>query len=328
MKKSVFSVCVLLALSPMTAHADGQGLPLNYDGISFVEEPIAVPIGPGTVNINTRLEQVAEYDFSEDEDEYNTGVTVNTSYEMQLPNDWQVGVQYFSEYDRLAVNDERDEYQDDLSFFVRDYWGTVAVGNVTGMVHTQARRSLGYGTAVLENDNFIGELDETGAYYSVRSNAYRLLATADQEGRAEAGLLYEQPVGKSVYFGSLRFRKGDTGENYIDEQNDTYGGALVGKYTYASFQANAQLGYETLEEQNDASDDHYFSSVGLIYKYGSYCVSAEGGLGSYDKQDRRAFALGGRVDIARGLSLNMGINYDFSEGGENLKSSTAMRYEF
>jgi len=311
------------------AHADGQSVPINYDNLSFFEEPLAISLGPATLNTNILLDQEARYDLIEDDNDYNSRAQMHTLLETQLPNDWQAGLQYFARYNRLADNDQNDEYTDDLSFFISDHWGTVALGNVTNAVFAEARRSAGFGNANLTNDNFLGDLDETGAFYRFRINAYQLLATVDQEGRGEAAFIYEQPIRTANYFAALRLRKGNISENAdFSSRGDTYGAALVGKFTFASFEANAQLGYENIDDEDQENENHYFGSLGMLYKYGSYRFSASGGLGSYDGDDRRAFSLGSRIDVARGLSLNFGLNYSYVDEAEDFKTSSSVRYEF
>lgn len=328
----LFSVCCFLTiLGSNKPLADGQGLPINYDSISFLKKPMAFSFGPATLSTNVILDQRINYNISNDEDTYNSRVNGNFVLETQLPNDWQLGLQYFARYDRLADNDENDEYRDDFSFFMSDYWGTVALGNVTQSVFAEARRSSGFGNADLSYDNFIGALDETGSFYNIRFNAYEFLVTADQEGRAEAAFVYEQPVDTDVYFLSARFTKGNTQDNagfQSASTNETYGAAFVGKYTYASFQLNTQFGYEFIEELDDRYNDHYFGSLGVLYKYGAYRLSAEGSLANYDKQDRRSFALGSHIDVARGLSWNAGLNYAYEDKTEDLSSIVSLRYEF
>lgn len=324
------TIMIVTAFAPIAAYADGQGVPINYDNLSFFEEPLAVEIGPATLNTNFLMDQAAQYNSTTEKDTYNTRAKGEFTIETELPNSWQLGATYISEYNRLADNDERDEYTDDVAVFISDEWGTLAGGNVTGSVHENTRRKKGFGNADLANDGFVGELDETGAYYSIRYNSYGVSVTADQEGRAEAGLSFERPIGKSYYRAAARLRKGDTAENVdIAEDGDTYGGALVGQYIYASTLIDAQVGYEAVDRDSaNGTNDHVFGSLGMQYKYGAYRVSAEGSLSRYDGQDRRAFALGSCVDIARGASLNFGVNYEYANDDDDTTALSSVRYEF
>ena len=320
-------------LCSLPALADGQGVPINYDNISFFEEPLAVGIGAATINANILVDQAVRYNSTTEDDTYNTQVIGDVSIEAELPNSVQVGVNYVGNYDRLAENDENDEndeYTDDVAVYLSDEWGTLAGGNVTGSVREKTRRSRGFGNADLVNDDFVGQLDETGGFYSILYNSYEISITADQEGRGEAGLSFERPIGKSVYFASARLRKGNTTEtSEVAVDADTYGGALVAKYTYASFLIAGQLGYELVDRKGaGGKDDHIFGSIGAKYKYESYRFSVEGALGRYDGGDRRAFALGSRVDVARGISINSGLNYNYTNNNDDTTALLSARYEF
>jgi len=329
MYNKFFTFLLISMTLPINAFADGQGVPINYDNLSFFEEPLAIEIGPATVNTNLLIDQAVRYDTTSEDDTYNTRVNGQITAQTQLPNSWQVGATYVGNYDRLADNDENDEYLDNFSVFISDEWGTLAGGNVTQSVRENTRRKRGFGNADLANDEFLGQLDETGVFYSVRYNSYVASAAADKEGRAETGLSFERPIGKHVFFVSGRVRKGDTSESTdIAEDGDTYGGAVVGRYIYASTLIETQIAYETIDlDSTSQNNDHVFGSIGTQYKYGAYRLSAEGSLGRYDGQDRRAFALGSRIDIARGTSLNLGVNYEHTNNQEETTGIASVRYE-
>lgn len=322
-------IALCCALFPVIAHADGQGVPINYDNLSFFEEPLATELGPATLSANILFDQSVQYNSESKRDFYNTRANAHILLETQLPTSAQIGLQYFAEYNRLADNDENDEYTDNLALFLSDEWGTIALGNVTGSVRENTRRKKGFGNSDLAYDDFIGALDETGSFYSVRYNSYEISVTADQEGRAEAGISFQRPIGENNYFASLRLRKGDQAEgDTTDEGGKTYGSAFVAQYTYASFLMDTQIGYEVIDvTRTDDKNDHIFGSLGTQYKYGAYRFSAEGSLGRYDSEDRRALALGSRVDVARGLSLNFGLNYEYSDHNDETEGLASFRYE-
>ena len=318
------AVAIMLFSTP--SWADGQSAPINYDSLSFVEEPLAVEIGPATVSAKLLFDQSAQYDTTSDDDTYNTRINGDFSIQTQLPNSWRIKANYVSNYNRLAD----DEYTDNAALSISDEWGTLAGGNVTGSVYEKTRRQRGVGNAALSNDNFIGSLDQTGGFYSVRYNSYELSMTADKEGRAEAGVSFERPIGQSNYFTSARIRKGNASENSsINQDADSLGGAIVGEYSYGSFLLDGQIGYEHIDHENiNNEDDHIFGSFGTQYKSGAYSFSIEGGLGRYNDDARRAASLGSRLDIARGTSLNFGINYTFSNDHDNTSALGSIRYEF
>ncbi len=331
--KKYFSFAALFSMSfmPFNAFADGQSVPINYDNISFFEEPLAVELGPATLNANILVDQAVRYSSAINESSYNTNVVGEFNVETELPNTVQIGAKYIARYDRLRENDE-NRYSYDIALYASDEWGTIAGGNVTGSVRENTRRNKGFGNADLQNDDFIGGLDESGAFYSVRYNSYQASLTADQEGRVEGGVSFERPIGKSVYFASARARKGDTTENtnIANTLNaDTYGGAVVAKYTYASFLIDGQIGYEKINHNNtNEKDKHIFGSLGTQYKYGAYRFSAEAALGEIDGEETRNVALGSRIDIARGASVNLGVNYTHENDDEDTSGIASVRYEF
>ncbi|MEM9123077.1 MAG: hypothetical protein AAGB03_07110 [Pseudomonadota bacterium] len=328
MKRSVSFLAVLLGSTTLSVHAfaDRQAVPINYDALSFFEEPLAVEVGPATLSANMLVDQAAQYNWTSEDDEYNTRANADVLLATQLPNSWRASINYVANYNRLAD----EEYTDNVALSLSDAWGVLAGGNVTESVREKTRRARGVGNAELANDNFFGALEEAGGFYSVRFNSYEVSVAADGEGRAEAGLAFERPIGKANYFLSARVRKGDTSEgSALDAEAETLGGAVVAEYSYASWQLDAQAGYESIDLE-DAGDenDHMFGSLGVQYKFGAYSFSAEGGIGAYDGEDRHAFALGSRVDVARGFSVNLGLNHKEVDEEEDTTALASGRYEF
>lgn len=326
-----YMLVAAVCLTPSFAYADGESVPINYDNVSFFEEPLAAEVGPVTVSVNTLVDQSVEHSTQADKVRYNTQAVGDLVVETELPNTWQLKGEYVANYERL----KKDSYDDDMAVSLSDEWGTVAVGNVTGSVFEHSRRKRGCGHAELSNDNFLGALDETGGFYSVEYNSYHFSVTADQEGRVEAGASFGRPIGKYDYFAGVRVRKADAGEDpgdtvtALNSPGDTYGTAVVGQVVYASFFADAQIAYENVDLDNQAgSNDHTFASVGAQYKDGAYRYSAEAGVGNYDGDERRAFALGSRIDIARGASINLGVNYTYENDDDDVTSIGSVRYEF
>ena len=330
MRKALPLTVLALCAYSAPAFADGQGVPINYDNLSFFEEPLAARVGPATVSANLLFDQAAQYNTRSDRDTYNTRINGDFMIETELSNSWQVGARYVANYDRLENNDELKKYVDNLALFAEDEWGTVAVGNVTGSVRELSRRKRGFGNSDLKFDNFVGELDETGAFYSIDYNAFNVALTADQEGRAEVGLSFEQPYGTRVWGAGVRLRKGDIAENlHNGERGDTYGATVVGSYTYASTLINGQIGYEHVDDDNATitESDHVFGSVGMQYKYGAYRFSADGAVSEFNDETRRSVALGSRIDMARGASVNLGVNYEHDGADEDLETIASVRYE-
>ncbi len=324
------NICLKLAFSlgvfvAAPAWADGQSVPINYDNLSFFEEPLAAEVGPVTLNANLLADQAVQYNTTTEKDTYNTILTGSFRAETELPNSWQIGAQYFSRYSRL----DDDEYSDNVAVFISDEWGTLAGGNVTGSVTEKVRRDRGIGNAALGTAMFIGQLDEAGGFYAVDINSYNFSIAADQEGYAEAGLRFERPIGINNYVLGARVRRGSLSENSdFGVEGDTYGGTVVGEYLHGSLQFDAQLGYERVEvDSTNNTNDNIFAAAGTRYQYGAYNISLEGGIGEYDGESRRGASLGTRVDVARGVSLNTGVNYTYENDDDSVTALGSVRYE-
>ena len=321
----LFGVISVSAFSSDKAFAQ-EAFSLNYDNLSFVEEPLAYDLGPATLDVSGLADQGAAYDFNAEDDFYNTRVNGLANLRTQLPNSWHVGVQYFASYNRLA----NDEYVDNLAAFVSDEWGTISLGNVTGSVRENVRRARGVGNADIRIDNFYGQLDEVGAFYSVRHNAYTFSMTADAEGRAEAGLTFSRPVGQSVYGAGLRLRKADAGEgNFISGDGKTYGGLAVGTYSFTNWTVDVQAGYENIERSGNDNINRGFASAGGRIKEGAASLSVEGMIGHVENSgSEHSIAVGGRYDLARGASLNLGYNKTQSDAVNVEQAIISLRYDF
>ncbi len=338
MKKITIILTGYLGLmAPIQAHADSLESGINYDKMSFLEEPLAIDLGAATFSTRALVDQSIEYDTIDENDKYNTRINADFTLETQLPNNWQAGIRYFSDFNRLN-NASRDKYEDNIAFFFSDEIGTFAFGNVTNSVFENTRRMRSVGNADLTNNKFLGDMDETGAYYAVRLNSYILSLVADQEGRAEGSVSYERNIGEHNIFVSGRLHKGEVSENgdienvgsnaVITDQGKTYGAAAVGSFTYGALLFDSEVGYEVIDTAQNDKNDHPFASVGMSYKIRALSLSAEGGVAQYDNNDLRSAALGARYDIARGLSLNMGLNYTYVDDNDKMKGISSFRYEF
>ena len=335
-KKIIGITGCLLFTMPGVAMADSQ---LGYDDFSFLEKPLAVEVGAATLSARVTADQSVEYDTISDDDRYNSKVRADVRMDTQLPNSWQVGVRYVGNFDRLKDGGENQKYEDDFSVTVSDEIGTLSAGNVTGEVREKTRRMHPTGNADLDNDDFLGNLDESGGFYSVRLNSYTLSVTADKEGRAEGGISYERNLGKHNVFFSGRVRTGDTSEDediqnvddntILNGEGKTYGAAVVGSFTYGSFLMDSEAGYEVVDvDRGGDKNDHPFASVGMTYKDRRVTLSGQGAVGAYDKKDLRSASLGARYDLVRGMSVNLGVNYTYVDGNDKTEAISSIRYSF
>jgi len=317
----LLAACLKASLLGSAAAQDGFSF--SYDTISFFEKPTAFEIGIGTLNTNLLIDQSILYRDSTTDYSAATQFLSLFNFGTQLANGWQFNTQYLANY----VGFDDDDYHDNLALSIADYWGVLAIGQVTGSVFEQTRRQRGAGNANLAFDQFVGGLKDEGIFYSVRFNSYEFATTIDKEGGFELGANSERPIGASSYFGAVRFRKGETITG--GEIQDTLGGAAVFAYTYASLTVDTQLGIERIDSINSDEIEHIFSSLGLSYKTGPLTISAEAGLAKLDGQKRYSAAFGSRWDLARGLSLNLGVNYqNVEDSTEETIAKGSLRYEF
>lgn len=329
-RNSLFLIVYFWATSYLMAQQP-IAVPINYDNLSFVEEPLATEIGDVTVSVNGLLDQSVNYHITNpqknNDTDFNTRALAALNAQTQLPNSWDIRAQYIANF-----NYQREEdYQDEFSLGVSDEWGTVAVGNITGSIREKTRRFRPTGNAFLENsDDFLGKLDQNGILYGVRHNMVELVSAADYKGNFEAAVQYAQPIGQSQYRTSLRFRRAEIDRNVqLSSPADTFGVAWIGGYYYASYLIDAQIGHEMIDlKYDDRNVTHNFASLGAQYKYGAYTFSADGGVGEYDSYQTRSAALGTRIDIARGTSLNFGLNYYNNDGQEVGELISSVRYDY
>lgn len=321
-------IVIIFSLSPINVKAQQAPFSINYDTLSFMEEPLAYSIGTFTFNTVGLIDQAAAYGFSDDRDQYNTRFNFLSRVQTQLPNTMTLSFQYFGAYNRLGIDPDDDRYFDNMAVALSDEWGTFSLGNVTGSVRENTRRRRGVGNADLEFDNFYGGLDELGAFYAVRNNAFVYSLSADKEGRAETGITFARPLGQNLYSGSFRLRKGNISDSDdLPGEGDTYGAALVGSYSYSIWLLDAQLGYEHIDANAFDDKNRYFVSTGAQMKVGLLSLSAEGHIGQTNEELETSGALGARYDFARGLSANFGYNVFDYNGADAHRIIGSIRYE-
>ncbi len=336
MKKTLYTAVVFTCFSLLASQAAAQTLPLDYDDYSFFEEPNYYELPIGSLRTNMLLDQTYNYSTTRNKNAHQTEVVGRLNWEGQTESTAVVGAQVDGHYFRDGPQRLRSQNQ----LYVRDDWGTFAIGNVSYGVRADTRRRRGIGHAQLTLDDFYGNLDQDAVYYRYGSRGFTASAVVDREGRGEVGMNLIRPLEESLYRLSWRARRGDTSDrdqfdavpsaNLIGrEPAKSYGTAVVGGYTYGSFTADLQLGYERLNlKRSNREANRYFSSAGAYYKIGVLSTSWETMLGSYDSHSEFSSAVGFRVDLVRGLNLNFGHNY---HNYRNIESSTffvSTCYEF
>jgi len=337
---TIGSASASLAIIPTAAQA--QDVDLNYDRLSSLEEPIAFDLGDITVEISGVLDTpvVAEFDSVTDTDSVDVGFVGNfqITAQTQLANRWTIGAAYFGQYatDPIDVFGGNDDYSDNVAGFVGTSFGTVLGGNVNGQVREITRRQRGVGNGFLAFDDFYGGLDEWGGAYVGRFGPTVVSAAVDENGDFEIGGFFQRPIGQNDYRFALRFADGRFTSQDGTTEFDTKGISAVGELVYGSSTFDLGLGYERLESPV-ADLDRWFLSAGARTQVGPLHLSAEGHYGQVDGQDEISAGIGASYDIARGLSVNLGLNYEnarIEAGGvtlvetDEVKAIASLRFSF
>ena len=325
----------LIIILTVPAAAKAQSVSLNYDTLSSLEEPLAFDLGDVTVELTGLVDIPVTFDIDStpDAQDIDIGFTSNfqVTAETQLSNRWTLGAAYFGQYDESA-----NDYSDNVAAYVGTSWGTVIGGNVSGLVREETRRLRGAGNADLAFDSFYGGLDNWGGGYVGRFGPFRLSGVIDENGDFEIGSTFQRPIGQNDYRFSARFADSNFTSQDGTTTFDTTGGELVGELTFGSSVFDLGAGYERLESQAfDA--DRWFVSAGARTKIQSWTLSAEAHYGEVEGMSEKSAAVGVSHDIARGLSLNLGLNYEDANiniNGVNLHSTDefkgifSLRYSF
>jgi hypothetical protein len=307
-----------------------KALNLNYDSLSSLEQPLAAHYSDVTFSLTGLVD--AALNYGSDAEGSSLLGNFQVGAETQLANSWTLGAGYFAEY----TSADNDNYSDNVGVYVGGVWGTVSIGNVTGLVREQTRRTRGVGNAELDFDDQLGQLDDTGLSYVGRFGATQLIATIDDEGGYEIGGVFQRPIGNKDYRFSLQYRDSKlTVDNAVIEFGSK-GLGLVAELTYASSVFDLGVGLEQINANNVSADRTYLS-FGAAHKVGVLTYSAEAHFGDTDGQRETSYAAGISYDVARGISINAGLNYSDAQVDLNglallnvdqTEGSLSFRYSF
>ncbi len=329
-----------LCLAPSAVHA--QDIDLNYDRLSSLEEPLAFDLGNVTVAVSGVADApiIATSDEIADTDDVDIGIVGNfqVTAQTQLANRWTIGAAYFGQYstDPVDVFGSGDGYSDNVAGFVGTSFGTLLGGNVNGQVREITRRERGVGNGFLEFDDFYGELDEWGGAYVGRFGPSVVGAVVDDDGDFEIGAVFQRPIGQKDYRISGRVRRSSFLAADGVTEFDSTGVGAVGEFVYGSSLFDLGVGYERLESTT-VDVNRWFISAGAQTQLGPLRLSAEGHFGQVAGDNEISTALGASYDIARGLSFNLGVNYEkarIEAGGislvqtEEIKAVASLRFSF
>jgi len=326
--KNWIKITSIAVMSTATAYSQNYGV--NYESLSFIEEPLATEIGEFTLIAGGGLD--IPVTFSDDgSDEVNAIAQVELRLEKQFKNRWNTVLSYFGEYD---VQEEK--YDDNIALFIGGSWGTAIFGNLDGYVNEQTRRTRGTGNAAISFDNHLGTLSDWGAGYSIRIGPTVSTIVVDEDSNFDVGLSFQRPIGNKDYRFSLRYTQADFLSADETTSFETRGLSVTGQLVYGSSSFDVSAGYEELDSSS-FQVERWYVSAGASHKSGVWTYSIEGVIGEIDGEPFSSAALGIRYDLARGMSLNLGINYsdaDVTTEGVNLLSQDeltgtfSIRYEF
>lgn len=331
---AAIAVAGLAAGSP----ASTQSVPLNYESLSSMEEPIAVEIGDVTF-ILTGLVDARWSVEAEGNDNTDTSLIGNFQVNAltQLPNRWLVDLSYFGQHasDPTTVFGTGDGYTDNGALSVGSYWGTVSGGNVSGIVREMTRRLRGAGNAALAFDGFLGALEDWSGGYTGRFGPWVVGAVVDEDGDFDLGATFQRPAGTRDWRATLRTAEG-TYAPVGGPRFDSRGFGIVGEVIYGSTTVDAGAGYEQFASKGPDAD-RWYVATGVRTKTGALTLSLEGQVGRIEGKDEASAALGAQYDIARGLSANLGLNHakarvSFDGAGfldiEETRTVLSLRYSF
>ncbi len=333
-QKLLLSSVSATALLGFVTAAYADGVSLNYERLSFFEEPIATEVGDVTLELRGTIDLPVSVDLEgDDREDYNFTGNFQVNAETQTANQLTLGATYFGQY---ATEDTDDHYTENAAAYIGGVWGTVIGGNVAGIVREETRRARGAGNAALEFDAALGELDDLGGSYVGRYGPVVLSGTIDEDANVDVGFMFQRPLGNKDYRFTGRYSEGTYTSADGSTVFDTHAVGAVAEFVYGSSTFDLGVGYEDFAAT--ALDvDRWYVSTGAQTKMGVVSLSLEGHYGEVEGQEEVAAAFGVAYDIARGLSANLGVNYSYApitvngvgfNNAQETKGIASLRYSF
>lgn len=340
---ALYSGISVIGLGLLVASPALSRIGVNFRPLSSLEEPLAREVFGTTVVLRGLIDLPIGYSIENNENAH-LGPIANfeLGVETTLNNRWDVGISYFGEYD----DTRNDEYDDNVAAYISGAWGTIVGGNIGPLVREETRRARGVGNGLLAFDDNYGGLNDWAGGYVGRFGVARLSAVMDDDANYDVGLTVQRPLGNKDYRMSVRHTNGrfesEDGLNEMDAKSIS----VVSEIVYGSSRFDIGAGYEHLSDvrpviggvaATDINMDRWFTSAGFSTKAGVWSLSAEGHYGEVEGQEEKSFAVGVQRDIARGLSANLGLNYEDAQiqiGNTNFINTkdtsitASLRYEF
>lgn len=337
--RSLLCAAAGVAVSVTTSLANAQGISLNYEHLSSMEEPLATEIGDVTLVLTGLVDTPLTVNIETDEGT-DAGFIGNAQVSalVQLQNRWRVNAAYFGQYETdEALSSASDEnYTDNAAISVGGMWGTVVAGNVAGLVREATRRRRGAGNGRLAFDDNLGTLSEWGGAYTGRFGPWVVGAVVDEDTQFEFGATFQRPIDDTDYRLTVRVSEGayaPAGGSHVFESTAI---GAVGEVIYGSTVLDVGLGYERLSSSGSDAD-RPFASAGVRRKTGVLSLTLEGHYGRVEGEAEASTAFGAQYDVARGLSANLGLNHaraDMDSAGirsadtRDTRAVLSLRYSF
>lgn len=320
-KHALYAVSLCCAaFTVLTGNAVAQtGVSINYDRLNSLEEPLATAIGNVTLSASGVIDAPVRIDLqSMSNDDIDPGFigNIQVAAATELSNRWNVELRYFAQYNE-DFNDNilgfgglpaPGKFTDNVAGVITGAYGSVIGGNVTNFIGEETRRLRGAGNGALAFDRSYGQLANWGGGYIGQFGPARLSGVVDAQGNFDLGATWSRPLGNKDYRFGLRYTSseyvGDDGLTQFDSR------AITGlaEFIYGSGLYDVGVGYEDLS--SDVADlERWYVSSGARYKIGALSASIEGHYGEAGGQREISGALGLQYDIARGMSLNLGLNH-------------------
>ena len=300
-----------VAVAATASLAGAQDIPLNYERLSSLEEPLATEIGNVTLVLTGLLDTPLTVDFEDDEDaEVGLVGNMQISALTQLGNRWRVNVAYFGQYatDEARRSALEDNYTDNAAMSVGGAWGTLIAGNVSDLIREGTRRRRAAGNAELAFDDALGVRSESGGGYTGRFGPWVVGAIVDEDTRFDIGAAFRRPIDDTDYRLTVRFGEGAYAPSDGAPAFESAAVGAVGEVIYGSTSFDIGFGYERLSSSGSDADRSYVSA-GVRRKTGVLSLSMEAHYGRIEGEDEASAALGIQYDVARGLSVNLGLNH-------------------
>ena len=288
---------------------------LSADTLSTLVEPLAVEIGDTTFTLRGAIDQAAHYNNDTEEWSARTTGDFEVAAETQTDNQLTIQLSYSGEYKSdpgsitdVGFSEGEENYTQEFKGSVGSAWGTLVGGNVNDTVANMTSRRQMTGNSALAFENNFGTLGDWVGGYSGRFGPAVIAVIADEDANVDAGFRWSRPLGdRDIGFGA-RATWGEFTSQDGTTSFDTTGIKLMTDMIYGSTLFDLGLGYEVLDSSKTDVTRAYVSG-GVQHKTGALTLSLHGHYGVLDGNEEISASLGGRYDIARGLSANLGVNY-------------------